>query len=75
MKKFNIFCKHNNLDVICWHWTHGQCGSEIRFLEIQVKCKNCNKYLFKEIRNWEKCYKFIKKYKNKEWSSTCHPVL
>lgn len=36
-----LFCKHKNNNVICWHWTHGVNSNEIRFLEIQLKCNNC----------------------------------
>ena len=37
MKGFlrKILCKHKNSEVICWHWTHGPNGNDIRFLEIQ----------------------------------------
>lgn len=70
-----IFCKHKNSEVVCWHWTHGINGNEIRFLEIQMKCNYCGKYFFKHIKNWDKCYDFIKKYPDKEWSDKCKPVL
>ncbi len=26
-----LFCKHKNSEVICWHWTHGPNGNDIRF--------------------------------------------
>ena len=77
MQKFikRLFCKHKNSKVICWHWTHGPSTFDIRFLEIQVKCNDCGKYHFKYIRDWNKCYEFAEKYKNKEWSNSCRPVL
>lgn len=48
MKGFlkKILCKHKNSEVICWHWTHGPNGNDIRFLEIQRKCTECGKYFF-----------------------------
>ena len=70
-----LFCKHKNNDVVCWHWTHGYNANEIRFLEIQLRCKDCGKYHFAEIRDWKECYKFIEKYKDKQWSDACQPVL
>lgn len=70
-----IICKHKNKKVICWHWTHGPLTNEIRFLEIQLQCNNCKKYYFEYIYDWNDCYKFINKYKNKQWSETCKPVL
>lgn len=70
-----LFCRHKNNEVICWHWTHGWSTYEIRFLEIQLRCKDCGKYHFAEIRDWKECYKFIEKYKDKEWSDTCQSVL
>lgn len=70
-----IFCRHKNNEIVCWHWTHGQNANEIRFLEIQKKCKDCGKYHFSYINDWNQCNKFIAKYPNKEWSNTCKPVL
>ncbi len=70
-----IFCRHKHYEVICWHWTHGPTTNDIRFLQIQLKCKDCGKYYFRYILDWDKCYKFIDKYKDKEWSDTCKPVL
>lgn len=70
-----IFCRHKNNEIICWHWTHGQTANDIRFLEIQKKCKDCSKYHFSYIKDWNQCDKFIVKYPNKEWSDTCKPVL
>ena len=77
MKRFlkQLFCKHKNNEVICWHWTHGLNDNEIRFLEIQLKCKNCGKYYFAQIRDWNECEKFIAKHKDKFWSGNCQPVL
>ena len=48
-----IFCKHKDNEVICWHWTHGEGTNEIRFLEIQLRCKNCGKYHFYEYQRLE----------------------
>lgn len=70
-----IFCKHKNSEVVCWHWTHGASGYENRFLEIQMKCDDCGKYFFWNIKDLNKCDEFIKKYPDKEWSDKCKPVL
>ena len=70
-----LFCKHTNSEVVCWHWTHGWSTYEIRFLEIQLRCNDCGKYYFAEIRDRDECYKFIARHKDKRWSETCRPVL
>lgn len=70
-----LFCKHKNSEVICWHWTHGPNMNEPRFLEIQLKCNNCGKYYFTTIRECMDCNEFISIYKDKQWSTTCRPVL
>lgn len=77
MKEFikKLFCKHKNNEVVCWHWTHGWCDNETSFVETQLKCKDCGKYHFVEIRGWDKCKVFISEYKDKIWSDTCKPVL
>lgn len=64
-----------NNEIVCWHWTHGQNANEIRFLEIQKKCKDCGKYHFSYIKDWNQCDQFITKYPNKEWSDICKPIL
>ena len=69
-----IFCKHKDNEVICWHWTHGAATNEIRFIEIQLRCKNCDKYHFKNIRDWNECEKFISKNKDKQWGNS-QPIL
>ena len=71
----HIFCKHADNEVICWHWTHGECGNEIRSIEAQLKCNICGKYHFLHIYDWNRCYKFIAKHKNMVWSAKCEPVL
>lgn len=48
----NFLCKHKESEVICWHWTHGPNGNEIRYLEIQRKCKKCGKLFFRYIKKW-----------------------
>ena len=48
-----LFCRHKNNEVVCWHWTHGWSTSELRFIEIQLKCNNCGKYHFMDIRDPE----------------------
>ena len=74
MKKLKqLFCKHKDNKVICWHWTHGEATNEIRFLEIQLRCKNCGKYHFKYIRDWNTCERFIAQNKDKQWGK-CQPV-
>ena len=77
MKNFikRLFCKHENNEVVCWHWTHGLYDNEIRFLEIQLKCNDCGKYHFKYIYDWDECYKFIAENQNTRWSGDCKPVL
>lgn len=79
MNNMNIFsnflCKHKESDVICWHWTHGPNGNEIRFLEIQRKCKNCGKIFYRYIKNRDECEKFTKKYADKRWSIVCKPII
>jgi hypothetical protein len=76
MKFFKrLFCRHKNNEVICWHWTHGQNGNEIRFLEIQKRCSDCGKYFLRYIKNWDECEKFTEKYPDKQWSNKCKPVL
>lgn len=56
-----LFCRHKKSEVVCWHWTHGPNGNDIRFLEIQRKCPDCGKYFFRYIKNWDECEKFISK--------------
>ena len=75
MKKFfkKLFCKHTGSEVICWHWTHDYDGRKM--LEIESRCNDCGKYYFSIIRNRVECEKFISKYKDKEWSATCKPIL
>ena len=77
MREFlkKIFCKHKNNEVVCWHWTHGYATYNPRIIEIQYKCNDCGKYYFGGITNWNKCKKFAAKYKDKQWSDTCKPVL
>ena len=70
-----LFCKHKNSEIICWHWTHGQNGNNVRFLEIQEKCNECGKYYFSYIKDWNKFDKFISKHPDKQWSSVCKPIL
>ena len=70
-----LFCRHKNSRVICWHWTHGANTNEIRFLEVQLRCNDCGKYYFRYIYDWEECYNFTYKYKDKEWSESCRPIL
>ena len=78
MKDFfkKLSCKHkNDNEVICWHWVHYPNDYEIRSIEAQLKCNNCGKYHFLHIYNWNKCDEFIAKYKDKQWSKECGPVL
>ena len=70
-----IFCRHKKSEVVCWHWTHGPNGNDIRYLEIQKKCQDCGKYFFRYIKNWDECEKFISKYPDKRWSDKCKPSL
>lgn len=77
MKKFlkRLFCRHKSNKVVCWHWTHGWSAHQIRFLEIQLRCRNCGKYHFIHIKDPKKYDKFVSEYADKEWSDTCKPVL
>lgn len=77
LRKFlkKLFCNHKSSEVICWHWTHGPSGNDIRFLEIQRQCNKCGKYYFTYIKNWDECNKFISKYPGREWSDRCKPIL
>ena len=50
----NLFCRHKNSEVVCWHWSHGYNGNDIRFIEIELKCKDCGKYFFRYIKDWNK---------------------
>lgn len=70
-----LFCRHKLNEVVCWHWTHGRIGNNIRFLQIQVRCKKCGKLHFKYIYDWNKCEAFIKCHKDTEWSDKCKPIL
>lgn len=72
----NLFCKHKDSnEVVCWHWTHGINGNEIRSVEAQLRCNDCGKYHFLHIYDWDKCDEFIAEHKDKQWSDTCKPVL
>lgn len=66
-----LFCKHKNNEVICWHWIQ----SNNTIIEIQLKCLKCDKYCFKYIKGWNKCKVFMTKYIDKQWSENCRPVL
>ena len=70
-----LICRHKHNEVVCWHWTHGYNTNEVRFLEIQMRCKYCGKYHIVCIYDWELCYKFIEQYRDKMWDGDCHPVL
>ena len=79
MKDFlkKLSCKHkSNNEVVCWHWVHYPNDYEIRSIEAQLKCNNnCGKYHFLHIYNWNKCDEFAAKYKDKQWSKECGPIL
>lgn len=70
-----LFCKHSNNEVVCWHWIYDADKNETRYVEIQRKCNDCGKYYFTYMNNWDECYKFIEEYRDKMWSATCNPVL
>ena len=70
-----VFCRHRNSEIVCWHWTHGACGNEISFIGIQLKCNDCGRYYFAEIRDRDDCDRFASEHKDKYWSDTCKPVL
>lgn len=77
LRKFfeKLFCNHKSSEVICWHWTHGLSGNDIRLLEIQRQCNKCGKYYFTYIKKWDECNKFISKYPDREWPDRCKPIL
>lgn len=41
-----LFCKHKNREMLRWHYTHGYNGMEPLFIEIEYKCKDCEKILY-----------------------------
>lgn len=71
-----LFCRHKKSnEVVCWHWTHGEIGNEPIQIEAQLKCTECGKYHFLHIDDPKKYDEFASKYKDKQWSDTCQPVL
>ena len=77
MKEFlkKLFCRHEQIEVICWYWTHGINAHATRFIEVQLKCKQCGKCFFIDIRDPKKYDEFIHKHVAKYWTDTCRPVL
>lgn len=57
-------CNHQNHEVVFWEWT-GFPGKE-PFIAVQYKCKDCNEYFVRFIRDCMECNKFIAKYADKE---------
>ena len=70
-----IFCLHRDSEVVCWHWTHGIADNDIRFLEIQMRCKRCGKYYFTYIYDWNEAEDFAFDHRDKRWSLKYKPVL
>ena len=74
--QFNLFCKHKNSEIICWHRVHPLYGKYPTVIEYQTKCNECNKYFIRWFPlNVKWIQSFIDTYKDKEWSDTCNPVL
>ena len=77
IKRFlkQLFCRHKNSEVVCWHWTHGPNGNDTAFLEVQLKCNDCDQRYFIHIRDWDKCREIIEKHKDKEWPGFCNRMI
>lgn len=41
-----LFCKHENAELIRWHWTHGINGNEPAFIEAEYICNKCGKIVY-----------------------------
>ena len=46
-----LFCNHKNREMLRWHYTHGYNGMEPRFIEIEYKCRDCEKIFYQDLRN------------------------
>lgn len=51
--------------MLRWHYTHGYNGMEPRFIEIEYRCNDCGKILYRELRNNMK--EFAEKHGNKQY--------
>lgn len=60
-----LFCKHKNGEIIRWHYTHGELGSEPAFIEAEVKCNNCGKTFIGELH--ENMKEFAEKHADKRY--------
>lgn len=69
-----LFCRHRNNQVICWHYTHGSNGNEITHIETQLQCHRCGKYWITLVRDPEDFDFFEENYIDRYWSDTCKPI-
>ena len=69
MKFKQLFCRHRNNQVICWHYTHGLHGNEFVYIEAKIKCHRCGKYRVLSIRDREDIKFFEKNHMDKYQSS------
>ena len=77
-----FFCIHDlhiytidDIEVVCWNWTHGEPDVYPAFIGIQLKCKKCGAYYLRCINDSKLYDDFIERYKDKQWSDTCKPVF
>lgn len=66
-----LFCRHRNNQVICWHYAHGSNDNEITHIEAQLQCHRCGKYWITLVRDLEDFNFFEENYMSKYWSDTC----
>ena len=63
-----LFCLHRkDVEIVCWHWTHGPYGADIRYLEVCAKCHECGRFFYRDITDWEFADELTKTHKDKEW--------
>lgn len=48
IKKFlkQFFCKHAEVNLLRWYWTHGPNGNDPLFIEAEYRCKECGKIIY-----------------------------
>ena len=56
-----LFCKHSYI-IDRWHFTHGQCGNEPRYIEEFEKCLICDKERYFTVNRGSKLETYIMKY-------------
>lgn len=70
----NLFCLHNDIEVVCWHYVHPLYGYYTKIIEVQYRCMKCGRYYIKYATP-EYFRIFENMYKDKYWSDICKPVL